>query len=332
MERTITNLRAAQRLADTGRFSELLETLRQCPESELEESAGLCLLRAIATARLGDHLTGERWARTALRQARRKGDPVVEVRAHNVRGAIAFERGLLDDAGRCFARGLAAAETIGDHASVGRCSNNLGNIAYLRGHYGPALGYYTMAAAAFERADWTHGVAEVWHNVSAVHRQQGDHEESLEAAHRAVESAAASGDRNLQAQAVAGRAEAHLAAGDIRLALREIEDAERIHADLGDEVRRQEDRRIRANALAAQGSLREAEEILRDVIERADEHGRPLLRAKGRRDLAAVLLRLGRPVEARDAARLARVDFERLSAAGELQRVDRFLKDCEGSG
>jgi tetratricopeptide (TPR) repeat protein len=328
----IANLRAAQELADSGRFAELLGTLQGLPEAELEESPGLVLLLAIATARLGDHLAGERWARKALRQARRKGDAVVEVRVHNVSGAIAFERGRIDEAGTCFSRGLAAAEAIADHATAGRCSNNLGNIAYLRGHYGPALGYYTMAAAAFERAEWTHGVAEVWHNVSAVHRKQEDHAEALEAAHRAVERAAASGDRNLQAQALAGRAQARLAAGDTRLALREIEEAERMHHDLGDDVRRQEDRRILANVLAARDEPEDAERILRDVIERADEHGRPLLRAKARRDLAEALSRRGLTVEARDAARLARVDFERMSAVGEVRRVDGFLDDCDGAG
>jgi tetratricopeptide (TPR) repeat protein len=147
-----------------------------------------------------------------------------------------------------------------------------------------------------------------------------------------VERAAASGDRNLQAQALAGRAQARLAAGDTRLALREIEEAERMHHDLGDDVRRQEDRRILANVLAARDEPEDAERILRDVIERADEHGRPLLRAKARRDLAEALSRRGLTVEARDAARLARVDFERMSAVGEVRRVDGFLDDCDGAG
>lgn len=328
MEGPLEDLRHAQRLAESGSFRELLDFLAERPAEDVQRSPGLSVLHAIALARLGDHAQGERWARRALRSSRRRGDPTVEVRALNVCGAIAFEGGRIDEASRFFAEGLTAAEANHDHATAGRCSNNLGNIAYLQGDWVPALGYYRMATAWFERAGWRQGLGEVWHNVASIHRERGETDLALEASDRAVDAAQKAGDRNLVAQARAGRAEAHLAGGNAMLARSEIESAREMHQDLEDDVREQEDRRIQANVSAALGDALEAESILRDVISRARDHSRPLLVAMARRDLASLLLDRGDTGAARELAHSARVGFERLSARAETRKLDDFLRRC----
>jgi hypothetical protein len=82
-----------------------------------------------------------------------------------------------------------------------------------------------------------------------------------------------------------------------------------------------------ANALASSGKADDAEQLLRDVIDRATEHDRPLLIATAQRDLANLLAREGKAVGARTMARAARETFERLGAKVEVQKLDVLLKD-----
>ena len=93
------------------------------------------------------------------------------------------------------------------------------------------------------------------------------------------------GDRALQAQALAGLAEIHLARAEPTLAIREVERALAVHRELEDAVRETEDLRILAVALDQEGRIDDATECLRVVIERATEHERPLLVAAAQRDL-----------------------------------------------
>src|SRR5256886_6806410 len=65
------------------------------------------------------------------------------------------------------------------------------------------------------------------------------------------------------------------------------------HRELKDPVREAEDLRIKAGALSLNGGPEAAETLLRQVIERATEHGRPLLLAMAERDLALLLMQGG---------------------------------------
>jgi len=68
--------------------------------------------------------------------------------------------------------------------------------------------------------------------------------------------------------------------------------------------------------------------LLREVVERAESLERPHLAAQAERDLARLLMRLGRTGEARELARKARVRFGRLGAAAEVQKLDDFLSNA----
>ncbi|HKW40882.1 MAG TPA: tetratricopeptide repeat protein, partial [Gemmatimonadales bacterium] len=306
LHRSLAPLHAAQALADAGRYVTLVTYLSERPQHELEQSPMLALLSAIGYSRLGRLEVGRHWARVALSRARAQADRTLEVRALNVCGAIALERGGIDEATRFFAQAQDEAMQDNDMATVGRCANNLGIIANLQGRYARAIGAYTRAIAAYQQAHYDRGVAEAQHNLAITYREQGEFERAMQAAEAAIREAEQVGDGQLKAQALAGRAEIRIAQGDAELAVREAERAVAIHRELNDAVRETEDLRILGTAMGAAGRTADAERMLRDVIARATEHARPLLIAAAERDLAQLLASAGDLPGAKAAARLAR--------------------------
>ena len=75
------------------------------------------------------------------------------------------------------------------------------------------------------------------------------------------------------------------------------------------------------------GKVYVAEDMLREVIDRATEHGRPLLVATAQRDLAQLLAREGKVVAAREVAETARAGFDRLGARVEIRKLGALLED-----
>jgi hypothetical protein len=66
--------------------------------------------------------------------------------------------------------------------------------------------------------------------------------------------------------------------------------------------------------------------MLRSVVARAMEHGRPLLVASAQRDLAALLVRDGDFAAAAQMAETARATFRRLGAKVEIRKLDALLE------
>jgi tetratricopeptide (TPR) repeat protein len=329
LHQVLAPLHEAQGLADRGRYGELLTYLGQRSTEELEQSPTLALLRGIAYARVGQLEAGQRWAMVALSRARLLGDRPLELRALNVCGAVALERGGMHEATHFFARAQEQAQQDSDQVTLGRCANNLGIIANMQGDYGRAVGAYTRAIAAYQQAKYGPGLAESHHNLGITYREMGKLDQALEAAGTAIREADQLGDRRLKAQGLAGRAEIRLARGEAELARREAERAVSMHRELRDQVLEAEDLRILAGALAALGKSSEAEAQLKDVISRGTEQGRPLLVAITERDLAHLLARDGQVAGARELARSARATFDRLRAEKELKKLDAFVATLE---
>ncbi len=325
---SLAPLHIAQQYADAGKYAELLTYLEQRSRDELEESAMLTLLLGIAHSRLGRLEVGQQWAMVAQLRARSLKDRMMEVRALNVCGAIALERGGIDEATYFFTRAQEEAADDNDVAAVGRCANNLGIIANMQGDYRRAVTAYTRAIAAYDQAHYGRGVAEARHNLGIACRAQGQLDRALETANLAIEEAQRLGDQQLTAQAVAGLAEIHVARGESDLALSAVERAIATHRELKDPVREAEDLRIKAGAFALAGRRDDAETILRDVIARATEHGRPLLLAMAERDLAHLLMQGGDAAAGKEAAQRARSTFQRLSARAEIDKLDTLLESA----
>ena len=319
---SLAPLHVAQELADAGRYVELLTYLGARSQEELEQSPMLTLLCGIAHSRLGRLDLGQQWAMVAQLRARTLRDRTLEVRALNVSGAVALERGGIAEASYFFTRAQEQAMQDNDMATVGRCANNLGIIANMQGDYARAVGAYTRAIAAYEQARYHRGIAESRHNLGITYREQGRLDHALQAADAAVRDAEWLDDRGFKAQALAGRAEIRLVQDEPELAIREAQEALAIHRGLNDGVLETEDLRILAVAQGLAGRIRDAEDMLRDVIARATDHNRPLLVATAQRDLAGVLYRTGDRVAATAMARVARATFDRLGATAEIAKLD----------
>src|SRR6266851_1011704 len=304
---SLAPLNAAQALADAGLYAELLAYLSKRSSDELEQSPMLTLLSGIAHARLGRLDLGQQWAMVAQLRARMLGDRTIEVRALNVSGAIALERGGIGEATYFFTRAQERAMQDNDMATVGRCANNLGIIANMQGDYNRAVGAYSRAITAYEKASYNRGVVESQHNLGITYREQGQL------------------DRALQAQALAGLAEIRVARGEPESAIRDAKRALAVHRELKDAVLETEDLRILAVALGIAGKAPEAEAMLRQVIDRATEHQRPMLVASAQRDLAHLLALLGDVAAAKQIALSARATFERLRAKVETEKLDALL-------
>jgi tetratricopeptide (TPR) repeat protein len=315
-------LHVAQQLADAGRYAELLTYLSKRSPEELEQSPMLTLLCGIAHSRLGRLALGQQWAMVAQLRARLLKDRTLELRALNVSGAIALERGGIDEATYFFTRAQEQASVDNDMATVGRCANNLGIVATMQGDYARAVGAYNRAVSAYQTAGHERGLVESQHNLGITYREQGRLDEALATADAAVQGAERLHDPQLEAQALAGRAEIQVARGEPVLAIQEAERALAAHRALKDAVRETEDLRILAGALSLAGKTHDAEAMLGQVIDRATEHGRPLLVATARRDLAHLLARTGDFAAGKAAALMARATFRRLGARMEIERLD----------
>ena len=322
---SLAPLNAAQALADAGLYAELLAYLSKRSPDELEQSPMLTLLCGIAHARLGRVDLGQQWAMVAQLRARMLGDRTLEVRALNVCGAIALERGGISEATYFFTRAQEKAMQDNDMVTVGRCANNLGIIANLQGDYSRAVGAYARAIAAYEKGSYDRGVVESQHNLGITYREQGQLDRALRVAGTALREAERLGDRVLQAQALAGLAEIRVARGEFEPAIRDAERALAVHRELKDAVLETEDLRILAVALGVAGKAQDAEAMLRQVIDRATEHQRPLLVAGAQRDLAHLLALVGDVAAAKQMALAARATFERLRAKVETEKLDALL-------
>jgi tetratricopeptide (TPR) repeat protein len=322
---SLVPLHVAQELADAGRYVELLTYVTGRSPDELEQSPMLTLLCGIAHGRLGRLDLGQQWAMVAQLRARMLGDRTLEMRALNVSGAIALERGGISEATYFFTRAQEHAMQDNDMATVGRCANNLGIIANMQGDYNRAVGAYTRAITAYQKASYDRGIVESQHNLAITYREQGQLDHAVHAANAALWAAERLGDRALQAQALAGLAEIQVTRGESDRAIRDAERALAVHRELQDEVLEIEDLRILAVAVGLAGKTPEAEALLRQVIDRATKHERPLLVANAQRDLANLLALAGAGVAAKQLALEARATFHRLGAKTEITKLDALL-------
>src|SRR5437899_1769276 len=93
------------------------------------------------------------------------------------------------------------------------------------------------------------------------------------------------------ALALRGRAEIRVVSGELELARRELDQVREMRRRLANPVAEAEDLRAAASLLLAEGDVAAAERTLREVIARAESHGRPQLLAEATRDLVVVLRR-----------------------------------------
>jgi tetratricopeptide (TPR) repeat protein len=160
-----------------------------------------------------------------------------------------------------------------------------------------------------------------------THLADGSYKRALSEADHAVLEADKLGDLSLAALTLSGRAEIRVLDGDAAFGRGEVERALANRRKIGDVVGEAQDERILGMALAGSGELLEAEELLRSVITKAEKLGRPHLAATAGRELADVLKRAGRMVEAKVVARETQRRFESLGAFTEAEKLEGFIEN-----
>ncbi|MEX2155685.1 MAG: hypothetical protein WD773_02460 [Gemmatimonadales bacterium] len=309
-----SELRELEAVSAGGRYHELRARLRELPAALVGSRTRLGLLAAEAEGRLGDFVAAARWTDAALKLALVRGERHAELRARNFQGTIALARGAVADAERHFSAALDLARQLDDRATEGRCLNNLGILANIRGDGTSALGRYRLALVAYQHAGLMRGLAETQHNIGITLRDQRDYRRALTAAEEAVRLAQSAGDERLATLAAVGRAEVHLLLGDADLAAVELERAAATYARLGFDAGMPEVLRLQAAVERVRGAIPEALRLLQQAADLATQHASSDVMADIERDLGAVLEASGDAVGARAARERAAALYRRLGA------------------
>jgi tetratricopeptide (TPR) repeat protein len=304
-----------------GRFKETLERYRELGAEPEGRRPEVQLLVATAATRLGDLGTGTSLADEALGQFRRRGDWDGSMRSLNLLGAIHWERGETTQAGTFFAEALRLAQELKDSLMLARACNNLASVAHLQGRFDEAAALYRGALLAYQRLGDRRGTAETYHNLGLAYWQAGDWSEGLDAADDAVRHAEVVGDRSLLALAIAGRAEIRVERGDVALAERELDRAQKLTGEAADEIVGAEVHRVRGLAALRRKHWEVALDHAEAAREVALQHDSVQLNAECSWIASRALRGLGRLEEAAQRRSEAEAGFQILGAFTLLERL-----------
>lgn len=312
-------------LAGLGRYREVVDRLRSLAPGVVEARTPLALLAAEAHGRLGEHDAADAWALRALGLAQQSLDIRAEQRASHLRGAIAWQRGAVEEADGHFQRALELARSLGDAAAQARAFNNIGILQHLRVAPEAALASYQPALAAYQQAGNLRGMAETYHNMAISLRSLGNGPLACDAADEAVRLALQASDPTLLGLTLVGRAEAHLMMGDHALASVELSQAAAAYTHVGFSAGIPEVKRVQAMAARAREDIPTAAGLLQEARELSST-GVPLhTRAEIERDLGDTLAALGDAAGARAARERALVLFRQLGARQAEQALAALL-------
>jgi tetratricopeptide (TPR) repeat protein len=314
-------------LVASGRYREALTQYFAAADAAGGWSTPQCrLLAAQAAARIGEFEVSSRLAASA-RAAFEAGhdiDGVLE--SHNLLGALAFERGRMREAEQHFSAVAAQAEQHGRGQHLARSANNLGSIEGLRGETAKARTWYERALLAYEGEGCQRGMAETSHNLALVLRESGALAEARGPSLRAVELAEQVGEAGLIALTLLGRAELRIECGSCDDALEDIQRAEQLAWQEGNEPHRLEAERLYALIAFRQGQSEEALRRAALLCQRATEAQFAHLAAEARALVALALKALGRHTEAVAAQENATVSLRALGATARIARLEREWK------
>jgi len=314
-------------LVGAGRYQEALDCFHEAAGLVREPEA--TLLAATAATRLGRFSTGVSMAESALDKFRARVDRDGGMRALNLLGVIAFERGQVPDAERALGEALELARELNDTLMSARASNNLASLAQLGEKPEVALSLYRSALISYQRLGDRRGMAETNHNLSLVFRQTNRLEDAEAASEEALRLAEQAADQSLRGLALTGRAEVNLARGELALARQDAILAQQLATQAGDEMAAAEAGRLRALVALAENQLPLALDQAETAREAAERHGSALLQAECAAAAARVLRAMGNLPAADDRRQEARTLFERLGATSWLREFDAVWGGAE---
>jgi tetratricopeptide (TPR) repeat protein len=307
--------RELRELLAVGRFRDALELHARTDAAAVRRRPEVQLLAATAATRVGDLAAGGMLAAESLERFRQRADDDGRARAVNLLGAIAFERGDLASAERCFAEALELAHASANPLLAAHASNNLASVADLQGRRHEALGLFRSALLSYQRLGDRRGAAQTQHNLGLAYRQLGDLAQAESAVSEAVRHAEVEGNPALVALAMSGRAEVAIANGELDLAARELHRAALLAVEGGDEIGAAEVERLQAVVELRRGAWREALAHADRANEVAARYGSLLLEAESGAVAALALRAAGRVEDAETRRREVLDAFDRLGAA-----------------
>jgi tetratricopeptide (TPR) repeat protein len=315
----VATLRA---LLGAGRYREVVASWLAAPEAEARRSDAL-LLAATASMRLGDVTRAGELAAEAAEGFRLRADQDGRLRAVNLLGAVAFEQGALDEARTCFEGARALARQLSDTLFEAHAANNLASVAHLRGDATTALSLYRVALLGYQRLGDRRGTAQTYHNLGLAFRELGAWHDADEATVQALRHARMVEDAALAALAMTGRAEVDVARGALDVATRELDRADELALQAGDQLGTAEVGRVRAVLALRLDDPAAAADTARKARKAAEEQGSMLLVAECAAAEAIALRRLARREEAEASRSKAAEVFARLGASALSDRLER---------
>jgi tetratricopeptide (TPR) repeat protein len=310
-------------LIESARFREGLALFMEWIESGETPSPEVQVLAAQAASRIGAFELGRELAQSAQEAFQSIGNDDGVMECTNLLGALAFERGSIDDAEVQFRRVLDIAEGAQHHRFTARGANNLGNIAHLRGEPEYAGYLYEKALQAYHRAEDRRGIAETWHNLALAHRGTKTSDEALASAGRAIDAAEQLGQNGLLALTLLGRAEVFIEREALDAAVADIDRALVLAWMEGTEPVVLEAERLRAIITLRLGCPDGAHHRAELIRSRATQAGCALIAAEAASVSALALKADRRLPEANAAHDLAKASLRALGATALLARHER---------
>ncbi|MEO8448276.1 MAG: tetratricopeptide repeat protein [Gemmatimonadota bacterium] len=305
-------------LLQQGQYREILDRFMPLPDGAVDESPATGLFIATAATRVGSLGVGETIATRTLDAFRNRADDDGCMRCHNLLGAISHERGSMDAAASHFGRALELSRARSDLQTGARASGNLASLAFLGGRLEEAASLLREADLAYQRLGDRRGLAETYHNLSIIYRNQGDVSGSVRASEQAVRHADEVDEAGLTSLTTAGLAEALVADGSYSNVPELLDRAARLAMAADDPAGVAEADRIRATLSLALGDYATALALADQAVAEALRLDSAQLQAESAIVAVRALRGLHRHNEAAALRGEAEAIFERLGATYQL--------------
>jgi tetratricopeptide (TPR) repeat protein len=316
--------------ARAGQWPEVLDLLgtRREPPPEPER----VMLVAEAMLRTARPRDAESWLRDSMPIMERNDDDGASWRrAINMRGVALFELGELDEAEATFQRVQELGHSEDDPLLVARATNNLGQIANVRGKHTEALALYQLAIAAYQQLGNVQGLAGAYHNMAISYMNLNQLTKADECELQAIEFARTTSDLRLAALARIGRADVALKRGDSEIAyVTALRVAIECHS-LADPAGAADGLRVVGMACIARGELDDAAVALTHAWNLAERSANPILSADALRAYAHLAIARGSVRGARKHASAALDLYAKAGALAEHAALSDWYRNLTPS-
>ncbi len=317
---------AMEHAVSTGDFRGALEQFHSGLDDAVRELPQVELLAGTAAARVGDWQQATTLGLSLLEHSRRTDDMDCRMQALNLLGAVAFERGSLDDAEAHLFEALKLCRRLDDRYMGPRILTNLASLAHVQGRVSEALERYHEAITMYQGDGNERGLAETYHNIGLVQLQERAWSEAHKAVRHAMRHARVVAEPSLLALVHTGSAELYIDVGEFQRAQEQIDVAGQLLGEVRDKLGGAELEKVRARLELEQGNPEEAQRHAAAGEAVAASGGSPLLESECAAVGAVALQRLGADEAQAEHDRVV----EAMKKLGVSQPLERFEREWAG--